>query len=268
MINPVGERIKFVRQFFGLKQADFSKFANLASSSLSRLESGGFKLSSNKVHLIAQRLSVNPDFLLSGTGPVFSVKKKLVLTKLLPLRFFDVREYQEAIDMLISAEDISEISKYSSNGDGPTLYLFYSGRYSRYLIMLDEFQYLKINYKKLRLPEYSGTFDKSGFSDFQHSFKSILLYLDNEKLFKFMELCRSLIPSLKNHPEGLNSIPSIEKVKECFIRFNNDIRAYKEEDVLPPPAIGNRVIELLQSASKIGISMEEFKVALGLYESN
>ena len=248
---------------------------------------GGFNLSSGKIHLISQRFWVNPDFLLVGTGPIFSIQKKLILMKLLPSRFSDIGEYQETMNELISAGAISEISCYSSGEGGPDIYLFYSSKYSQYLVMLEELHYLKLYSKKERVATSGGMVSKNNFTAFQNIFKLLLWQFDNEKLNSFKKLCGGFVADLKTEfkrlavarTSGLNlllllsMIPETAEVKrsapavyfdrtvEFFKKFNNDLRTYTEKEVLPPPAIGNRIFEVIQFAHKIDLSPEEFKAA-------
>lgn len=65
------ERIKQIREHFGLSQSQFAMKINKTPSFIANVETGRSSISENTVQSICDVFVVNKDWLMNGTGPMF-----------------------------------------------------------------------------------------------------------------------------------------------------------------------------------------------------
>lgn len=70
------ERIKQLREYLGLSQAEFAKKINKTPGFISLIETGRSGLSAGTIVLICQTFGVNPDWLKTGEGSMFQEGKE------------------------------------------------------------------------------------------------------------------------------------------------------------------------------------------------
>ena len=70
----VGDRIKELRTFHNLSQAEFALRAKMSRSSLSEIESNKYAISSDKLLVICEYFGVSSEWLLLGNGEMYPTK--------------------------------------------------------------------------------------------------------------------------------------------------------------------------------------------------
>ena len=76
--NPkINERIKLVREATGLSRKAMGAGINLSGQRFGVLEKAGTVITERVFNNICQKYSVNPDYLLNGTEPMFFSKSQL-----------------------------------------------------------------------------------------------------------------------------------------------------------------------------------------------
>lgn len=76
-----GERIKEIRQHYGMKQGDFAAALGIKASAISQMESNRIKPSLDTMLLINQKFGVNLNWLLSGRGDMLNSGAKDIRNK-------------------------------------------------------------------------------------------------------------------------------------------------------------------------------------------
>jgi len=71
MSESIGQRLKFLRQSKKLKQKEMADLIGISPNYLSELEAGKKKPSRLLLTLLETRLAINPEWLLTGEGPMF-----------------------------------------------------------------------------------------------------------------------------------------------------------------------------------------------------
>lgn len=72
MKNEIGKRIQQFREKLGLNQGEFSREIKISQTTVSRVESGEKKPSQAFLNAMMIRYAVNPDWVLTGKGEMFS----------------------------------------------------------------------------------------------------------------------------------------------------------------------------------------------------
>ena len=79
MENDIGRRIQQFREKLGLNQGEFSREIKISQTTVSRVESGEKKPSKAFLNALMVRYAVNPDWILSGEGPMLSSVEDYVI---------------------------------------------------------------------------------------------------------------------------------------------------------------------------------------------
>jgi transcriptional regulator with XRE-family HTH domain len=72
MVETIGDRLVKIRDSLGLTQKDFSKNIYVSQTYYSNVENGNKKINDRIIALICSQYGVNKEYLLNGTGEVFS----------------------------------------------------------------------------------------------------------------------------------------------------------------------------------------------------
>ncbi|GHV82065.1 hypothetical protein AGMMS49991_06230 [Spirochaetia bacterium] len=113
--NSVNARIKAVRTALKLSQRDFCKEIYVSQSLYGAIEVGERKVNNRHIALIVSRYKVNKDWLLTGTGEMFSEKIPDVKSELLGEIFNELIEtYQDYL--LLQANELLKIQKNDNKG--------------------------------------------------------------------------------------------------------------------------------------------------------
>ena len=81
-MKDIGNRIKAIRKTLNLKQKEFSKKLNIATSSLSEIETGRYSPGLDVIVILAKEFDVDLYYLLMGEGEMFISPDLLSITRL------------------------------------------------------------------------------------------------------------------------------------------------------------------------------------------
>jgi transcriptional regulator with XRE-family HTH domain len=72
MAETIGDRLVKIRDSLGLTQKDFSKNIYVSQTYYSNVENGNKKINDRIIALICSQYGVNKEYLINGTGEIFS----------------------------------------------------------------------------------------------------------------------------------------------------------------------------------------------------
>lgn len=107
-LKGIGERIRKVRNNFGLPQLDFCKSLNVSKPTLSDVENGKSKPSFDILFGLSSQFNVNLDFILYGIGPMFHDELFKELSNLCEL----ARNSNDLTEMLLLLKNSDAFLKY------------------------------------------------------------------------------------------------------------------------------------------------------------
>ena len=81
----VGERLKLVRQKLKLSQKEMAELLGVSLNAYQRYEMGSRGLNADKLEILAKKLNVNLNWLLTGNGQPFTHQKEAVKKKTTPV---------------------------------------------------------------------------------------------------------------------------------------------------------------------------------------
>jgi len=108
--KAVGKRIKALRETLGISQREFCKLLSLSGGYIAGIEVGLREANDRLVKLIASEFNADKEWLLTGKGEMFDVKKNDERTARLVAVFNDLpKKYQDVvfgvIDLLRETKD-------------------------------------------------------------------------------------------------------------------------------------------------------------------
>ncbi|MDR1971372.1 MAG: helix-turn-helix domain-containing protein [Treponema sp.] len=108
----INQRIKVLRKTLKLTQKKFAMILALSQSQIASMETGGREVNSRTVKQLCDSFGVNPRWLKTGEGAIFSQKKDTQITKLLALFVNLEPRYQDfilnAIDRFLKMQEEEE----------------------------------------------------------------------------------------------------------------------------------------------------------------
>ncbi|MEG1622630.1 MAG: S24 family peptidase [Alistipes sp.] len=73
----MGDKVKLIRKYLGMTQAQLSEHLGIGKAALSMIETGKAGLSNRNRNILIQDLNVNPEFLATGEGNMFNSEPNL-----------------------------------------------------------------------------------------------------------------------------------------------------------------------------------------------
>lgn len=109
MIPPINERIKQVRQAFGLTQGKFAERIAISVSYLAGMELGDKKINDRMIRLIGMEYHVSEQWLRTGEGSMYNEEVEIGFAKITSLFKSLSPKYQECA--LIQLNALSDLQK-------------------------------------------------------------------------------------------------------------------------------------------------------------
>ncbi|NLY90467.1 MAG: helix-turn-helix transcriptional regulator [Firmicutes bacterium] len=98
MENGIGKRIQQFREKLGLNQGEFSREIKISQTTVSRVESGEKKPSKAFLNAMMVRYAVNPNWILTGEGAMFTRAEDYILKG---LELFGEKEMSVALTKIL-----------------------------------------------------------------------------------------------------------------------------------------------------------------------
>lgn len=110
----VGERVKQLREHFGLKQGEFSDEIGMSQTHVSRIEKGKLEPSNSFLNALKERFGINPEWMMTGEGEMLISPEGYIAAGIKKL---GVQKFSEGLIKVLKDPEFVELQSLIAVGE-------------------------------------------------------------------------------------------------------------------------------------------------------